>query len=271
MSTIAEIFQDAGLVGVPTSPVQIRPKSDRNYFVAFTPRSGSSWLTGLLTSTKRLGRPEEWFNPDNLPGILKALPSTDLRSYVERIRHRFQTKNGVFGFEASFFQIKQVEEIASLEELFGPDLVYVYLWRRDFVAQAVSLYKAVETRHFHSVQALDEDTRRRIESLPYDGEKIRSWCRHILQQEYGFERMFAKKRVEPLRVGYEELVADPVVSVQRIGSHVGLQDIIPNGAITGQHRRISDEMNQIWAEQFLAENRVMVRHWEIQRGKVGAW
>ena len=119
MNRIAQIFEDSGSSKGAAGPLGHQQKSDRNYFIAFTPRSGSSWLAGLLTSTKKLGGPGEWFNPDNLPNILKTFPKCDLRSYAALIRHRFKTGNGVSGFEASFFQIKQVEEIVPLEELFG--------------------------------------------------------------------------------------------------------------------------------------------------------
>lgn len=268
MNRLPEIFDNAAFAEHPGPRATLQKSSDSNYFVAFTPRSGSSWLTGLLTSTKCLGRPEEWFSPDNLPGILKNFPKCDLRGYVDMARRRFKTPNGVFGFEASFFQIRQVEEIASLENLFGPDLIYVYLTRRDFVSQAVSLYRAVETGYFHSVQRVNDDVANKIESLKYDGEKVAFWCAHILQQEHGFERMFSRKKRVPLRMTYEELAENPVASVRHIAEHVDVASAVSWGDVEGSHRKIADAANQAWAQEFRDDYQDFVRYWEVHRGTV---
>src|SRR5579871_4778068 len=43
--------------------------ADRYYIIFFTPRSGSSWLTSVLSATRHLGYPEEYINPEFLPNI----------------------------------------------------------------------------------------------------------------------------------------------------------------------------------------------------------
>jgi hypothetical protein len=46
--------------------------ANRHYIIFFTPRSGSSGLTSILSGTKKLGFPEEYINPDFLPAVMKA-------------------------------------------------------------------------------------------------------------------------------------------------------------------------------------------------------
>ena len=57
------------------------------YTVCITPRSGSSWLTEILSKTKILGSPEEWLNPGNLPGIIQnRYPCLDVIEYFDCIK-----------------------------------------------------------------------------------------------------------------------------------------------------------------------------------------
>jgi len=42
-----------------------KPQSKINYLICFTPRSGSSLLTEVLSSTGIMGYPEEYFNAND--------------------------------------------------------------------------------------------------------------------------------------------------------------------------------------------------------------
>jgi hypothetical protein len=47
--------------------------ADKCYRIFFTARSGSSWLTSVLSATNRLGFPEEFLNPNFVRSV--ASPS----------------------------------------------------------------------------------------------------------------------------------------------------------------------------------------------------
>lgn len=52
------------------------------YSILFTPRSGSSWLTSILTQTKAMGTPSEWFNPELMPSSSRAKGARNLDQFV---------------------------------------------------------------------------------------------------------------------------------------------------------------------------------------------
>ncbi|MEY4194397.1 MAG: hypothetical protein RLZZ226_765, partial [Pseudomonadota bacterium] len=125
---------------------KLPPKARSEYLIAFTPRSGSSWLTSLLVDTRLAGRPEEWLNPNHLPDILKAHPCRDLTSYVRRIRRiMLSRKRRTFGIECSWFQWKLYLDANQQRVLPFAFDHHIYWTRRDLLGQAISLYKATET------------------------------------------------------------------------------------------------------------------------------
>ena len=52
-----------------------------NYGIAFTPRSGSSWLSELLAGSGVLGNPVEWFNPNARGGAAELSDCDNIDDY----------------------------------------------------------------------------------------------------------------------------------------------------------------------------------------------
>lgn len=196
------------------------------YTVCITPRSGSSWLTEILSKTKILGSPEEWLNPGNLPGIIQnRYPCLDVIEYFDCIKRTQCTENKVFGMELSFFQYQLVCDAlettkngSSLSLLNLEKNKSIYLYRLDLVAQAVSLYRAVETGMFHSAQR--NASEKALVDFKYSEDRIWHWLIHILQQEFGWQKNFSKKGISPLCLTYEEMWSNPNLTKLRIIHHV---------------------------------------------------
>src|SRR4051812_2522444 len=150
------------------------------YFVCATPRSGSTLLCKSLAATGVAGRPEEYFerlrhsglprepreyfDADADPDVLALLPPTrsgdpsraELPAELPRYLREGTTPNGVFGAKMMWGYLDDLlgrlgttsaapDAPAALEGILGP-LRYVHVTRRDKVAQAVSLWRAVQTR-----------------------------------------------------------------------------------------------------------------------------
>ncbi|MGI9212027.1 MAG: Stf0 family sulfotransferase [Methylococcaceae bacterium] len=193
-------------------------KARSEYLIAFTPRSGSSWLTSLLVDTRLAGQPEEWLNPNHLPGILSTHPCKDLPSYVRRIRRlMLSRKRRTFGMECSWFQWRLYLE--SNQQRVAPFAFdhYIYWTRRDLLGQALSLYKATETGYFHSTTGKKESPSTEI---VFDDGKIWDWMLHICQQEYGWQTYFQKRNIEPLNLCYEDLWSNTELTLTRLLSHI---------------------------------------------------
>ena len=220
------------------------------YLIAITPRSGSSWLTELIYKTQLAGNPEEWFNQENLDGILALYPCGSLQDYLKCIKVAQSTSNNVFGLEASFFQLKPVLETMSLEQIFCPNFKSIYLTRNDFIKQGISLYKAVTSTYYHANQDIKE-----VKNVDYDSSKIKYWILHILHQEFFWEKLFKKNRLQPLRITYEKLVENPELCVKDILSHIGVKQATINVPVQTEHKKISNHKSKEMYEKFQQENK----------------
>ncbi len=148
----------------------------RRYVILFSPRSGSSWLTGILSATGKLGYPEEYLNPEFIVDVARHMHARTAADLLDSlIRHR-KGPNNVFGLEARALDIDLLDYHA-FAAIFNEDTLFFHLWRENLVAQAVSLFRAVETGHFHSTDA--------PQTAPpeYNAQAILLWMMHILDME----------------------------------------------------------------------------------------
>jgi trehalose 2-sulfotransferase len=244
----------------------------RSYVLACTPRTGSHLLSDALTATGIAGRPREWLprytaetapkTPlDRMRLVTQPPPDTtyDAAADAERIRKILAygtTDNGVFGIVIHWFVLQDAvrrlqafldtSESAPHRVLASafPNLSYVWLKRRDKVAQAVSWYKAIQTGVYvgrHGTGGAGED-----EHLRFDYGKIR----YLLT---GFENaqglFFSSSGLTPLVLYYEDLSAHYVSTVRSVLDFLQLDaegvDIAPP-----KREKYADAQSREWIEQF---------------------
>ena len=179
-----------------------RTEASYRYCIAFTARSGSTWLESLLSKTQGLGLPQEWFNPGAAGRTFKRSGCVDLADYYKYLK-RVMGRRDVFGLEMTWPQARMVLELTH-PDFFADIDHWFYLRRRDYVAQGVSLYKAVATGRFHSSSTWDEPV-----DVAYDGWKIASCILRMLVTEHGFNTFFEARGIQPGALWYEELIARP--------------------------------------------------------------
>ena len=161
----------------------VRPRL--SYLICATPRSGSTLLGEALAATGVAGRPDEHFEVlrhSGLPrepreyfegvedaGVLALLPETDpgraetedFEDRLAAVLERGTTANGIFGAKVMWGHLADLAARAG-DERAGADVLaalfpgarYVHVSRTDTVAQAVSLWRAVQTRAW---RAEDDD------------------------------------------------------------------------------------------------------------------
>lgn len=242
-----------------------RQPAKTSYAILFTPRSGSSWLSDVVSVTKKLGTPGELFNPNFLPKALHATNATNLQEYCDILRRR-RSQGGAFGFEITHHQ---------LDAVFGgdegflahfPSLRIFWLVRRDIVAQAVSLYKMQVTGISHGPQSNDETIRKKDADVPYDAAQISLWLRHILAAEERTEALLARTGWEPLRMWYERNMAvGAKVVINRMAEHLGRPGFVREEAPQSRHRKIGTALNSDLAKRFRDEHPQFITELELRR------
>jgi trehalose 2-sulfotransferase len=253
-----------------------------SYLVCATQRSGSTLLCELLKGTEVAGVPDEFFEALRSTGlprqprqyfedpsvaeIAEQLLPTDpghseqpgeFEGWFAYALQRGTTPNGVFGakmmwnyFDAFRARVKELPGLADMSfnqalEVMFPRLSIVFVRRRDKVAQAVSLWKAIQTQQWRN-----EAERPRAE-LPaeYHYRALKHLVDELHRWDARWEDWFHATGREPIRVIYEEFVDSRAATVGRV---LDALNIHPRelGGHKGPMTRQADGESNDWVERF---------------------
>lgn len=203
-----------------------------SYVLCGTPRTGSTLLCGLLSSTGVLGHPESYFRqPDEVRWAEQfALPTRDggvldYGAFVAKARVTGSTPNGVFGGRIMWGSLERLlvglgratgaSDLAVLEDALGP-LAFVHLRRDGLLEQAVSWSRAEQTGYWQEGDAATGHVR-------LDVEKLQEFARTIYGHNAAWRAWFEGQAIEPLALTYEEVVGDHHAAVTRVADHLSVE------------------------------------------------
>lgn len=186
---------------------------DRGYVICTTPRSGSNFLSQLLTSTGVLGRPLEYFNGPARRVLDHPDYPDDPEAQLAAIQDLGRTPNGVYGFKLFITQFDAIADLGWPRRL--PNLSFIYLERRDLVGQAVSWMRATQTGQYRSTSDV-------AGTAHYDPAAILDRLSQIVMEQARWRGYFALNDIRPLFAIYEDVVADPAQTVGAVGRLMGL-------------------------------------------------
>lgn len=250
-----------------------KKEAPHTFGIFFTPRSGSSWLTDVLSQTRLLGKPQEWFNPNFIPNITRAVNARDLDSYLKMLRRKHKA-GGFFSFEITVYQMQRVfGSGSSFITHFPESTPLFYLTREDIVLQAISLSKAVRTSVFHSANASDDELDKADSEFTYDAAEIKRWLDHVFDQEKKCEAFFADMDLRPHRLSYEQITVDGAEATVRkfltiLHPKKAKELKIPH--LQPQHRKIASSRNSEFAMRFREEHPEKIAEIEAFRADLPA-
>src|SRR5271166_1902157 len=212
--------------------------SDKNYIIFFTPRSGSSWLTSILSATEKLGYPEVYVNPAFVRDVVKTTNARTPELLIKMLRRKCKTSNGVFGIEVRAIDVSLFGE----REFFGevdPATVIYCLWRGNTVARGISLYRAGTTGRFHSSEEKVPPAR------AYSATDIRYWIQDVANAESANLRMLEQHNLTARFLCYEDLVGDCSTALSLFAEPLGvsLDAAEPNQQPSDGLTKIADAWN----------------------------
>lgn len=162
---------------------------------------------------------------------LLGLPS--YRAHLVRTFRLGSTPNGVFGSKLMWRHLPDLQRLTGqLPEYAGlelPELLdrlfdhprYVWVTRRDKVRQAVSLWRALQTRSWRLEHANQDD---QPAELHYRFEGIDHLARSLQSDDEGWQDFFERNGISALRIVYEDdLELDAGYAVQAVLSRIGVQ------------------------------------------------
>ena len=235
------------------------------YLICGTPRTGSTLLCQYLTSTGVAGKPESYFRKEDLDAyaeywqIVRPDGTYTFADYLSATRMAGRTENGLLAIRIMGGTLEEMtaelgqlyphlanDDLGLLEEAFG-HLKFIYLRRKDVLAQAISLYRAEYTDYWHSIEGEAP-----AEQPTYDFDKIKARVDMLHAHNAAWQNWFRAVGVEPLTVQYEELSADPVGMTERVLQFIGVE--LPNDArLEAPNQRLADETTRLWMDRFTEE------------------
>jgi trehalose 2-sulfotransferase len=221
----------------------------KSYIVASSPRSGSTYLCRLLGQSGLLGAPSEVLNPGfDLRGFKNRFKVSSPADYIAELIARRTAKSGVFGLKAHFENFESfLKEYPELLDVLSP-VTYIYINRRDRVAQAVSMARALQTNQWSS-----QGEKGPKPQLRYDRELIANSMKEVELQDAGWLNWFKANKVTPFRLTYEDLLDDPAGTVRSVVEYFEVQNAERDEVKVPPVEKQSDDTNQEWIERFRRE------------------
>jgi trehalose 2-sulfotransferase len=245
---LCELLKDTGVAGRPEEYFEARsdtglPPHPCDYLENL-PRTGA----GIRDDT----------TPPRAPAHSSLLGLESYREHLDRSFELGTTANGVFGAKLMWRNLPDLRQFAGelpeysnfglyelLERLFRNPR-YVWVTRNDKVRQAVSLWRALQTRSWRLEHA---GGAQQVE-LQYRFEGIDHLVRSLQADDEGWQEFFNRHRITPLRITYEDqLEPDPEGTVRAVLDYIGVQ---PPGSWRPRVklRRQADALSDDWVAAY---------------------
>jgi LPS sulfotransferase NodH len=252
------------------------------YLVLASQRSGSTLLVESLRATGVAGEPQEffqylpttsqspqprqWFSDAGDESILRLLDPLDegkpdlappeiWRDYIRTVG---RTPNGVWGGKLMWNQTPLLLQraaglsdrsgtglLSAIRDVVGSDPVLVHVYRPDVVSQAVSFWRAVQTRVWRGRPDPVRDAR-----AEYHAGAIAHVITMLQAQEAAWRDWFAQEQINPIDVSYPVLWRNLTQVVGTVLDALGLDPrLAPEPVLQRQADQRSDE----WVDRYRAE------------------
>jgi trehalose 2-sulfotransferase len=223
----------------------------RTYSIAFSMRSGSNWLCEMLAQLG-LGRPTEYFQYPYEKNI-RATEEIDEIGQIVSILGR-NSVAGIFASKMTHDHRARLEETLrrNIRDYNGidsafPNHKWIYLRRRQLVAQAISLYLAQMSGNWSATGTSTSPSE--YTEISYDFLAILANVMILAAQHVNWECNFSARRREVLEIFYEDLAATPHIVLDAIFNHLHPEGSgVDHRAIAATHKPISGLVPLVYGE-----------------------
>jgi LPS sulfotransferase NodH len=236
------ILAQFGDVLVPAATI---PVHRTLLLLCFTSRTGSTYLAELLEATGRLNLAGELLNEDTVKDDVRRHGHRRFADYLAA-QFAWRMVEGRFALKVATPHL-EILALAGVLDHCRASTRFVLLDRRDRLAQAISYEIAWQTGQWSSLTPIELS----YDRLRYSRARIAQAMATLAEDQRRLEQFFAENALRPVRVVYEDLVADPAAAVRAIGADIGLADLQADPARV-RVRPQSGPLNERWHQMFLA-------------------
>lgn len=200
---------------LPAPNIKSSPLSvvKRKFYIAMSSRTGSTLLSETLIRYGLLVG--EYFSLAHV----KQMKQRGVQDYGE-LCSRYAAEhapNGAFGAKGTL-QMLMPLFVAGEFPTGIPQWKFIYVTRLNLVRQAISIVVAEKTEAWDSRSKRN----RELSDGDYSAAEIADRMRSILTGQAWLEFFFASYRIEPLRLTFEQIVADPSKVADHVADYCGL-------------------------------------------------
>lgn len=224
------------------------------YAICCGHRTGSNLLGEALYGSGLAGDPMEYFNQRFLKFYAsKQGGKLNYKTYLEEMRRRRTSPNGVFGINVKFDQLRSCfgENWNFARQLIINNDYIVYLYRRDKLRQAISTYIGQQRDVFNIPSDVsDEEVAKLVNSVTFDPRAIAGTLQGLLRIDQSWLNMFKNNELEYETLAYEDFTSDYEGSVARVLEKCGVpagKHVIPEQPL----KKIANSKNEEFRERFL--------------------
>lgn len=224
----------------PDRDFALRPQgADFRYVLCSSPRSGSTLIASMLHATGRAGDPLEYLNDQWIRVFMRTNPGPpdnfDVGSYLAGWEARRTSPNGIFGIKLHYHQMRRTwrgREREAVDRLGSYDR-HILLVRRDKIAQAVSLYRAIASQMWTSkdVSHVDAGNSAKKREVDFNPVRIAELLAFLIKEEEGWRSFLRANNIPFAESIYENFVSDyaaeSVKLLELLGMDSKAEDIPP--------------------------------------------
>ena len=188
--------------------------------------------------------------------------ASDSASFLKAAQKAGTSPNGVFGFRIMWENVADLlAELANLHPgLQGPALLaaafgrcrFVFLHRRDDVAQAVSRLIAEQTRHWHTIDGTPQIEGSAQKPRSYDHDQIAAYRSEATQNRRSWLDWFDQNGIKTVSVAYEDLASEPEIALVSLLKELGLE-LPADCFLQITTKRLADSGNLAWCARYRQE------------------
>jgi LPS sulfotransferase NodH len=255
---LCELLKDTGAAGAPEEYFEATAQTG-------APPHPGDYLDGLPRTGAGI---RDDLAPPEAPPYSSLAGVGDYRAHLERTWRLGTTPNGVFASKLMWHQIDEMRTLlATLPEygelvgtspyeflcrVFG-DPAFVLISRRDKVRQAVSMWRALQTRSWR------HGGNPRTGPLHYSFEGVDHLVRALTRQDEAWRTFFTAHGIDALQISYEDdLERDRRATVSAVLEHIGV-DLPEQWQPADPIGRQADELSEEWVRAYHRERAAQSR------------
>lgn len=223
---------------------------ERVLIIASSYRCGSTYLSAALWADGRFGAPFEYLNFEKHMDVMMArLGAEDIDEYLRKIVRLRTSPNGVFSVKAHFHHFNAAVQRSSAWNNYLEGAEFLYVDRKDKIAQAVSMARALQDNAWTSFEGAHQVP------LFYSKEFIDACLKEVMDQTQAWWRWFEMREIQPYIADYETFRQDMPHQVADIADWFGVPSDEPHPVKLPMTEQQADQINRQWIERFVAESK----------------